>query len=90
MDKDTALDLAMEALEKCRKGFELTRQYVGYETLPAIEGWSWYDGDVAAKEAITTIKQARSAPTSAEYAMGYAEGFNDGCKPAPKSEKKHD
>jgi len=26
---------------------------------------------------------ALAAPTSAEYAMGYAEGFNDGCKPAP-------
>ena len=27
-----------------------------------------------------------AAPTSAEYAMGYAEGFNDGCKPAPVQE----
>jgi hypothetical protein len=33
--------------------------------------------------AITAIKQALAVPTSAEYAMGYAEGFNDGCKPAP-------
>jgi hypothetical protein len=38
------------------------------------------------KSAITAIKQARSAPTSADYAMGYAEGFNDGCKPAPVQE----
>ena len=52
------LKLALEALEKCREGFEMTRQYVGYETLPATEGWSWYDGDVSAKEAITAIKQA--------------------------------
>jgi hypothetical protein len=36
--------------------------------------------------AITAIKQALAAPTSAEYAMGYAEGFNDGCKPAPVQE----
>jgi arylsulfatase A-like enzyme len=32
------------------------------------------------------IKQALAAPTSADYAMGYAEGFNDGCKPAPVQE----
>jgi hypothetical protein len=25
-------------------------------------------------------------PTPAEYAMGYAEGFNDGCKPKPEQE----
>ena len=25
--------------------------------------------------------EARLVPTSAEYAMGYAEGFNDACKP---------
>jgi hypothetical protein len=39
-----------------------------------------------AREAITAIKQTRSAPTSADYAMGYAEGFNDGCKPVPVQE----
>jgi hypothetical protein len=25
-------------------------------------------------------------PTPAEYAIGYAEGFNDGCKPKPEQE----
>ena len=43
-------------------------------------------GDVGVDEWIAAeaaIKQALAAPTSAEYAMGYAEGFNDGCKPAP-------
>jgi hypothetical protein len=48
----------LEALEKCRYGFEYTRQYVGYETLPAIKGWSWYDGDVAAQAAIEEMRQA--------------------------------
>jgi len=61
-----ALKLALEALEKCRDGFEFTRQYVGCETLPAIEGWSWYDGDVAAKAAITVIKQALAQPAQQE------------------------
>jgi len=31
-------------------------------------------------------ERALAAPTSADYAMGYAEGFNDGCKPAPVQE----
>ena len=29
---------------------------------------------------------AFSKPTPAEYAMGYAEGFEDGCKPKPEQE----
>jgi hypothetical protein len=29
---------------------------------------------------------ALAQPTPAEYAMGYAEGFNDGCKPKPEQE----
>lgn len=28
------------------------------------------------------LREALAEPTSAEYAMGYAEGFNDACKPA--------
>jgi hypothetical protein len=32
------------------------------------------------------IKEALAQPTPAEYAMGYAEGFNDGCKPKPEQE----
>ena len=28
-----------------------------------------------------TTKDQAIAPTSADYAMGYAEGFNDACKP---------
>ena len=35
-------------------------------------------------EAIAAIKEALTQPTPAEYAMGYAEGFNDGCKPKPE------
>ena len=29
------------------------------------------------------LRQRADAPTSADYAMGYAEGFNDACKPTP-------
>lgn len=40
------------ALKKYRKAMELTRQYVGYKTLPEIDGWSWYDADKYAKEVL--------------------------------------
>ena len=45
-------DTCLEALKACREGFEFTRQYVGYEALPAIEGWSWFDADQLARAAI--------------------------------------
>jgi hypothetical protein len=70
MTKDEALDKALYALEI----EDVACRYMKDETPSQIV------------EAITAIKQARSAPTSAEYAMGYAEGFNDGCKPAPVQE----
>ena len=70
MTKDEALDKALYALEI----EDVACRYMKDETPSQI------------MEAITAIKQARSAPTSAEYAMGYAEGFNDGCKPAPVQE----
>lgn len=31
---------------------EFTRQYVGKKTLPAIEGWSWYDAEQEAMKAL--------------------------------------
>lgn len=30
--------------------------------------------------AIVAIKEALAQPTSADYALGYCEGFNDACK----------
>jgi hypothetical protein len=81
MTKDEALDLALEALEmadELEEGYGVDFKKYGLKV----------DKDIHAKyaTAITAIKQARSAPTSADYAMGYAEGFNDGCKPAPVQE----
>ncbi len=35
------------AAEQAREAFRLTREYVGEDLLPAIEGWSWYDADQA-------------------------------------------
>ena len=43
------------ALKEFSKAMEYTRQYVGYETLPAIPGWSWFDADEAAKGLIERI-----------------------------------
>ena len=33
------------------------------------------------------ISQALAQPTSGEYALGYAEGFNDACKPAQPAQE---
>lgn len=54
-DPQRALKVALLALYKCKDGFEFTRQYVGYETLPMIEGWTHFDADCVASEAINTI-----------------------------------
>ena len=34
--------------------------------------------------AIDAIKEALAQPTSGDYALGYAEGFNDACKRQPE------
>lgn len=74
-----ALKLALEALEK--------------------KAGSWGVGQEAlSKAAITAIKEALAQPeaaavigipTTGEYAMGYAEGFNDACK-KPEQEPEPD
>jgi hypothetical protein len=71
MTKDEALKLALETLE-----------LANYKVADYCNGYTIEEVD----DAITAINQALAAPTSAEYAMGYAEGFNDGCKPAPVQE----
>ena len=38
-----------DALAEYRQAMEFTRQYVGYDMLPPIKGWSWYDADCIAK-----------------------------------------
>jgi hypothetical protein len=54
----------------------------------ALEALEWCQGGepCGTAAAIAAVKEALAAPTSADYAMGYAEGFNDGCKPAPVQE----
>jgi len=39
------------------------------------------------EEVITAIKAALAQPTSGDYALGYAEGFNDACKPAQPAQE---
>ena len=77
--KEEALKLALEALER----YQVKRQDFD----------RFADEITAIKQALALDKKAENArelgldyepaPTSADYAMGYAEGFNDGCKPAP-------
>jgi hypothetical protein len=82
MRKDEALKLALEALEA--DPLEMVADANGHMVF-------------LKDQAITAIKEALAnhiednlamvaQPTPAEYAMGYAEGFNDGCKPKPEQE----
>jgi hypothetical protein len=36
---------------------------------------------------LTKIKTALAQPTSGDYALGYAEGFNDACNPAQPAQE---
>lgn len=36
-------DVATTAIDELADAIRLTVEYVGNDTLPAIEGWSWYD-----------------------------------------------
>ncbi len=45
----------IEALEQCVEALRLTREYVGEEMLPALEGWSWYDATVNAQDVLERL-----------------------------------
>lgn len=53
----------VEALEVAKEAIRLTREYVGADVLPAINGWSWYDATVAIDLA---LKAAADAQQSAD------------------------
>ena len=36
---------------------------------------------------VNALKAALAQPTSGDYALGYAEGFNDACKPAQPAQE---
>ncbi|KKM65387.1 hypothetical protein LCGC14_1491870 [marine sediment metagenome] len=41
--RDGKVEELRKACKAALDGFHFTREYVGEEMLPAIEGWSWYD-----------------------------------------------
>ena len=69
MTKEDALTLALEALD--------TVMWHG-------GGSCWVVDADKIEIAITAIKKALAQPTSGDYALGYAEGFNDACKRQPE------
>jgi hypothetical protein len=70
MTKDEALKLALDAMQRI-DAFLIRR---GYSGLTPQE-----------EEVIAAIEAALAQPTSGDYALGYAEGFNDACKPAQRT-----
>ncbi len=89
-----ALERALEALEILKQAFfrkacllpegeeDDDRYLRGYDENE--EEWV-----LPALKAITAIKATLAQPTSGDYALGYAEGFNDACKPAQPAQQ-HD
>jgi len=57
-----ALNLALEA-------FRHTREYIGEDLMPAIEGWSWYD-------AVQAIREIQGLPalTAEDFTVDDSEG----------------
>jgi hypothetical protein len=41
--KDEAVTAAVSAIDELADAIRLTVEYVGTDTLPPVEGWSWYD-----------------------------------------------
>ncbi len=44
------------ALEQCVEALRLTREYVGEDLLPPLEGWSWYDATVNAQDVLEAFE----------------------------------
>lgn len=53
---ESAAPKLLKACEIAVEAFRLTREYVGETTLPAIEGWSWFDATAVLEEAIASAK----------------------------------
>jgi hypothetical protein len=53
---ESAAPNLLKACETALEAFRLTREYVGERTLPAIEGWSWFDATVVLQKAIADAK----------------------------------
>jgi hypothetical protein len=94
MTKDEALKLALEALHYC----EALNRPVHEQKIHAIkaikEALDECDEDeliiryheMTIKRLEKRIEELTVQPTSGDYALGYAEGFNDACKPKPAKE----
>ena len=51
------LEDATRVLRQVGEAFRITREYVGEDTLPAIEGWAWYDADCAARTLLVSLEE---------------------------------
>jgi hypothetical protein len=82
---EAALGQAQAAVAELAQALRLTREYVGEELLPPIEGWSWYDAlrrhaphELAA---VSSVGQAAHTTRGAEWraVAVVVEAMNEGC-----------
>ena len=55
----TLFNEMVAALEQAERALHFTREYVGEEMLPEIEGWSWYDATLTINNLLTRIKESQ-------------------------------
>lgn len=68
-----------DAAEHAMKAWEITREYVGEESLPALDGWAWFDS-------MRVLSAALAVPLSSDEAAAEGRAFCPGCNGGPNRE----
>ena len=56
-ENETTTEDVTKVLRQVNEAFRITREYVGEDTLPAIEGWTWYDADCAVRVLLAGLEK---------------------------------
>ena len=87
MTKDEALEMCLEYIETNAH----ERRHVRWAIKEALDECDEDEliiryHEMTIKRLEKRIEELTAQPTSGDYALGYAEGFNDACKPKPAKE----
>ena len=81
MTHTETLKMALEALEAADWYIDQLEMIVY-----CVDDEGTHENRAKVQIAITAFKEALSQPTTGDYALGYAEGFNDACKKPAQQE----
>ena len=54
---ETTTEDVTKVLRQVNEAFRITREYVGEDTLLAIEGWAWYGADCAVRTLLADLEK---------------------------------